>query len=124
MSDYSELKRLAEAALPRDDSPHLPCTVAFDRSASPVVVIGLIAEVERLKDEVKRLRRIEEAWSLQKDMPVAIVELMDENDSLRKVLKRIKFRCESFDEQGVGMQRDSVSVMLHIASRALNGEAE
>ncbi|MNO84516.1 hypothetical protein D3C76_758580 [compost metagenome] len=48
MSDYTELKRLAQAALPRDDSPHLPCTVAFDRAASPDVVLALIAEVERL----------------------------------------------------------------------------
>ncbi len=47
-----------------------------------------------------------------------------EIESLRKVLKRIKFRCESFSDQGVGMQKDSVRVMLHIAARALGKEAE
>lgn len=58
MTDYTELKRLAEAATPSEDSPHLPCTVAFDRAASPAVVLALIAERDKLKDEneVARMR--------------------------------------------------------------------
>lgn len=56
MSDYSELKRLAQAALPRDDSPHLPCTVAFDRAASPDVVLALIAENEHLRQQAENRR--------------------------------------------------------------------
>jgi len=47
-----------------------------------------------------------------------------EIESLRKVLKRIAFRCESFAEQERGMQHDSVRVMLHIARRALKGAAK
>jgi hypothetical protein len=47
MSDYSELKRLAEAAKDDPNSPHIPCQVAFQRMASPEVVIELIKDLER-----------------------------------------------------------------------------
>ncbi|WP_223535323.1 hypothetical protein [Pseudomonas sp. GL-B-16] len=54
MTDYTELKRLAEAAMPSEDSPHLPCTVAFDRAASPAAVLALIAELENFNSEVSK----------------------------------------------------------------------
>lgn len=50
MSDYTELKRLAFAAMAPKDSPHLPCTVAFDRAANPAAVLRLIAENKRLSE--------------------------------------------------------------------------
>lgn len=48
MSDYSELKRLAEGLEAHaEDSFYLPCTIAFERAATPAAVLALIAEVER-----------------------------------------------------------------------------
>lgn len=49
MSDYSELKKLAEAAMPDDASPYLPCPVAFMNAATPAAVLALIAESERYR---------------------------------------------------------------------------
>lgn len=49
MTDYSELKRLAEAVMPDDASPYLPCQVAFMNAATPAAVLGLIAENERYR---------------------------------------------------------------------------
>ena len=49
MTDYTELKRLAEAAQEDPNSPYLPCPVAFTNAATPSVVLALIAENERLK---------------------------------------------------------------------------
>lgn len=49
MTDYTELKRLAEAAQEDPNSPYLPCPVAFMNAATPSVVLALIAENERLK---------------------------------------------------------------------------
>lgn len=48
MTDYTELKRLAEAAQEDPNSPYLPCPVAFMNAATPSVVLSLIAETEEL----------------------------------------------------------------------------
>lgn len=48
MSQYDELKRLAEAAQEDPNSPYLPCPVAFMNAATPSVVLSLIAENEEL----------------------------------------------------------------------------
>lgn len=52
MTDYSELKRLAEALIRHaSDSYYLPCTIAYERAASPAAVLALISEVESLKSD-------------------------------------------------------------------------
>ena len=48
MTDYTELKRLAEAAQEDPNSPYLPCPIAFMNAATPSVVLSLIAETEEL----------------------------------------------------------------------------
>lgn len=48
MSQYDELKRLAEAAKDDPESPYIPCQVGFLNAATPEVVLFLIAENERL----------------------------------------------------------------------------
>lgn len=49
MTDYTELKRLANYAIGLDDSAYIPCQVAFQRAANPAAVLALIAENEALK---------------------------------------------------------------------------
>lgn len=49
MTDYTELKRLANHAIGLDDSAYTPCQVAFQRAANPHAVLALIAENERVK---------------------------------------------------------------------------
>ena len=57
MSDYSELKRLAEGLEAHaEDSFYLPCTIAFERAATPAAVLALIAEVDRLTADNTSLR--------------------------------------------------------------------
>ena len=52
MSDYSELKCLAESLIAHEaDSFYLPCTIAFERAATPSVVLALIAENESLRKD-------------------------------------------------------------------------
>lgn len=59
MSDYSELKRLAEAALrnwPDSKLFERPECESFIDSARPDVVLALIAEVEALRKDAERWR--------------------------------------------------------------------
>lgn len=53
MTDYTELKRLAEALLASDDHADFPgwmaASDAFDNATGPAAVLALIAENERLK---------------------------------------------------------------------------
>jgi hypothetical protein len=57
MADYSELKKLAEALTAHaEDSFYLPCTVAFERAATPAAVLALIAENEELRRDAARYR--------------------------------------------------------------------
>lgn len=56
MTDYTELKRLAEAAKDDPDSPYIPCQVAFNDAANPAAVLALIAENERLEAEAETER--------------------------------------------------------------------
>lgn len=50
MSDYSELKRRAEALIEHaNDSFYLPCSIAYERAANPATVLALIYENEKLR---------------------------------------------------------------------------
>lgn len=58
-------------------------------------------DVDALKADISRLRMVEEAWKLQKHMPAAVIECLDEiekleaeSESLRKDAERYrKFRA-------------------------------
>lgn len=76
MTDYTELKRLAEAAMPSEDSPHLPCTVAFDRAASPAVILAMIAELENFKAEIPK-------WTERE------IKLIADNQQVRMHIKEL-----------------------------------
>lgn len=92
MIDRKELKRLAEAiescaSISTDDES------AWMRRSTGETVVELLEELddlEELRIENHRLKLIEEAWKLQKDMPAAIGELMAENESLRKVATELR----------------------------------
>jgi hypothetical protein len=57
MTDYIELKMLAESLTAHaEDSFYLPCTVAFERAATPSAVLALIAESESLRQDAARYR--------------------------------------------------------------------
>lgn len=58
MTDYTELKRLANYAIGLDDSAYIPCQVAFQRAANPHAVLALITERDQLKaeNELARMR--------------------------------------------------------------------
>jgi len=49
MTDYTELKRLAEAAKDDPSSPYIPCQVGFQSAATPEVVLALVKEIESHK---------------------------------------------------------------------------
>lgn len=56
MTDYTELKRLANNAIGLDESAYIPCQVAFQRAANPHAVLALIAEYEELRKDADRYR--------------------------------------------------------------------
>lgn len=49
MTDYAELKRLAEDAKDDPSSPYIPCQVGFQNAATPEVVLALIKDLESHK---------------------------------------------------------------------------
>lgn len=52
MTDHSKLKSVCEALIAHSaDSFYTPCAEAFERAATPAVVLELIAEIEKLKSE-------------------------------------------------------------------------
>lgn len=93
MTDYTELKRLAEALVAHDaDSFYLPCTVAFERAATPSVVLDLIEENEKLKADLR------EAKDAKLGLSWALGEINGENEALRKDAERYRWlRTHDFD---------------------------
>lgn len=87
MNDYSELERLALALVVHEkDSFHLPCIVAFERKATPEVVLELLAENKRL---------MAENIALTKTTGAAIfLTLTDELAEIRKKLTAVHFVCD------------------------------
>jgi FtsZ-binding cell division protein ZapB len=97
MSDYSELKRLAVAAMPSDDSPHLPCTVAFDRAASPATVLALIAENERLKSDLNESNDlVEHLGDKRNALTAERDQLQAENEALRDDLEQTQYDADAW----------------------------
>lgn len=74
MNDYSELERLAEAAKIDPCSPYIPCRVAFDRAATPEVVLELIAENKAMAELKAHLTELREAHGFE-SWAAALVEV-------------------------------------------------
>lgn len=93
MSDYSKLKNLAEALIAHEaDSFYLPCTVAFERAATPVVVLTLIAENEKLKVDLREAKdaKLGLSWAIGEIMGER-AQLKAENEALRKDAERYRW---------------------------------
>lgn len=96
MSDYSELKRLAEVAITPEESPYLRCTGEFERAATPVVVLELIVEIEALTNRVAGMHedRIEAVTEIV-IQGLEIDQLKAENEALLKDAKRYQWLRDS-----------------------------
>lgn len=95
MSDYSELKRLAEGLEAHaEDSFYLPCTIAFERAATPAAVLELIAEVEALRKDAERYQ-----W-LRANNYYAHVQVMDADGSMPYVYSEELDRSVDFARKG------------------------
>ena len=119
MSDYSELKRLAEAATPgpwaydgsyvcparTEDGTtyvelwrsiadcHQPENTKFIAAANPVAVLSLIAEVESLREHKQLLVDLREADGYESWASVLVMvdKLKAENEDLRKDAERYRW---------------------------------
>lgn len=115
MTDYSELKRLAEAAMPDDASPYLPCQVAFMNAATPAAVLALIAENETLKAQFDECARLfvdatEQACKAQRERD----QLKAENERMRLALKSAEdamWKAESNMDNEAADIRDLLAAM-------------
>lgn len=105
MTDYTELKRLANHAIGLDDSAYIPCQVAFQRAANPHAVLTLIAQIERDDLALRAFSNVAETAVAERDQLRAEVaglrtgyeayervnaELKAENEALRKELPGIR----------------------------------
>lgn len=89
MSDYSKLKRLAEAAISPDS---LDPVVVFRHYATPSVILALIEENERLSGECEGCpMAIAEALRIERD------QLKAENEALRKDADRYQWLRDEAD---------------------------
>ena len=85
MRDHSELKSLAESLVAHaSDSFYLPCTIAFERAATPSVVLALIADNERLEVDLREQKdaKLGLSW--------AIGEIMGECDQLKVEIEMLR----------------------------------
>lgn len=96
MTDYSELKRLAEAALrnwPDSKLFERPECESFIDSARPDVVMALIAEIESLRSQVGTLQSAANSWQSGYDegRRIGTKTALDEREELRKDAERYRF---------------------------------
>lgn len=116
-------------ASPETDVIHMPGidslpvgTELVDRAH----VTRLQAELAALREELAR-RPSEIAMSLQtknKDLQKRLADAERRNATLAEAMERIHFRCESFNDEALGMKKHSVRVMLDIAAKALDKPTE
>ena len=83
MSDYSELKRLAEAAL--NDNGDYVALNDYGMAVPPAVVLDLIAELEILKYDCKVANSCVNAEKKESK------RIIDENESLKKDAARYRY---------------------------------
>lgn len=115
MIDLNELKQLAEAAMPDDASPYLPCQVAFMNAATPAAVLALIAENETLKAQFDECARLfvdatEQACKAQRERD----QLKAENERMRLALKSAEdamWKSESNMDNEAADIRDLLAAM-------------
>lgn len=97
MTDYTELKRLAEVLLASDDHADFPgwmaASDAFDSATGPAAILALIAENERLNTECKQMILLECHGGTAEAAMNLLVErdqLKAENEALCKDLESHK----------------------------------
>lgn len=99
MNDYSELKSVSESLIADDRSSGLKTSALFDKfdaMATPDLVLGLIAEVERLNEEYDK------AWRHDLNDKNNVKALAAEVISLSKDAARYRWlRDESIDPGAV-----------------------
>lgn len=106
MSDYGELKKLAEAAV-----RNWPDSKLFDRpecdrfidAAHPDVVLALIADYDRLEQECERLRGECEGcpMSIAEDMRMQRDAAIKQVEGLRRDAARYRLYREGFEDPDV-----------------------
>lgn len=111
MTDYTELKRLANHAIGLDDSAYIPCQVAFQRAANPHAVLTLIAQIERDDLALRAFSNVAETAVAERDQLRAEVaglrtgyeayervnaELKAENEALRDDLEQIQYDANAW----------------------------
>lgn len=90
MSDYSELKRLAEAAL--NDNGDYVALSDYGMAVPPAVVLDLIAEVEALRSQVATLQSDANSWQSGYDegRRMGTKTALDEREQLRREIASLK----------------------------------
>lgn len=122
MTDYAELKRLAEAAKDDPSSPYIPCQVGFQNAATPEVVLALIAENECLRADLREVKdaKLGLSWAIGEVMGECD-RFKAENEALRKDADRLQSAtafvqklCDSAGKQpsvATGYLHDILSAM-------------
>lgn len=98
MSDYSELKRLADAAL--NDNGDYVAMSDYGMAVPPAAVLALIAEVEALRSQVATLQSDSNSWQSGYDegRRMGTKTALDEREQLRKDAERYRWlRVNEFD---------------------------
>ena len=82
MTNYTELKRLAEAAKAAfsNSYEHTSNRVDFEMAASPDVVLSMIAEIDRLRCNAEVLQRLHDEDGIEHN------KLRTQNQALREAL--------------------------------------
>lgn len=108
MTNYSELKKLAEGAISPDESPYLPCQVAFQNAANPAAVLALIAESERLQREEKNDAIAYKAViERQEEIRIERDQLKAENKRLSALLECSQGDMRQADQIIEGLRKDA-----------------
>lgn len=91
MTDYSELKRLAEACSGVSGSELIGAKVRFNHAAKPSAVLALIAEVESLRSQVTILQSDANSWQsgYGEGRRLGAKTALDEREELRKDKDRL-----------------------------------
>lgn len=92
-----------------------------------VLVEDAEAELAALREELAKQRnvklilaeRVQNAEDNCSVYRVLLAATEQRNAALIEAMERIHFRCESFSNEALGMQKNSVRVMLDIATKAL-----
>ena len=114
MTEYTELKRLANHAIGLDDSAYIPCQVAFQRAANPHSVLALIAENERLESDHGNLVLRNKVLRERPDLPFdrigchdQVIALQAERDQLRAEVAGLKTGYEAYERVNAELKAEN-----------------